>query len=169
MEQIIGWEGLYEIHLTGTPDGQPGVWRCDSYKYLEQQVKKGYKAVMLNHNGHYEHCEIHRLVATHFIKPDNENRNTVDHMNGNKLDNRVQNLRWLTQAEQEINKPSTRGYDFDKSHNKYRARIYVNGKEIFLGYFNHPYDAYRAYRDARERYYPGIFTCLQEEIDEATG
>lgn len=164
---IIGYDGKYEIHLTGTPDGQPGIWRCDKGRYKTQSINTstGRKFIWLSKNNIGNCITVHQLLAEHFIIPPDDKYRTVDHINGDYKDNRIQNLRWLTPAEQEINKPGNLGYSWSSDHNKYRARIKVNGKEIHLGYFDHPYKAHLAYKAACELYYPGIRTCLREEID----
>lgn len=60
--------------------------------------KNGYKHVDLQHNGYKRKYAIHRLLALHFL-PNPENKRTVNHIDGNKLNNNLSNLEWATDAE----------------------------------------------------------------------
>ena len=60
--------------------------------------KYGYIAVHLCNNGKETSCLVHRLVALAFI-PNPENKPQVNHINGRKSDNRLENLEWVTRCE----------------------------------------------------------------------
>lgn len=62
---------------------------------------KGYKSVVLVKNKVKRTTRLHRIVALTFI-PNPENKPCVNHKNGIKTDNRVDNLEWVTYSENEI-------------------------------------------------------------------
>jgi hypothetical protein len=104
----------------------------------------------------YECIFLHRFLCG--IKY--RDKEIVDHINGNTLDNRKCNLRICTNAENlrnqkrsKRNKTGYKGVSFDKNRKKYKACIRVNGIGIFLGRFNNPIVAYEAYCEASKKYH----------------
>lgn len=94
---------------------------------------------------------IHRLVATAFI-PNPHGLTIVDHIDGDKSNNDVSNLRWCTRQQNSMNmRPHRRslsrfkGVCFSKEKRRWQASIRLNGKSKFLGYFNDDETAARAY------------------------
>jgi len=91
----------------------------------------------------------------------------VDHRNGNTLDNRRENLRLATRAQNNCNRRKTRsktssrfiGVCFHKLHQRWCADIRHNGKKIWLGSFASEIDAARAYDEAVKKYH-GEFARL---------
>lgn len=65
-------------------------------------VRDGYLYVRLNKNQYYCHCKVHRLVAEAFI-PNPDNLPTIDHIDTNKRNNVVTNLRWVTLSDNCLN------------------------------------------------------------------
>lgn len=61
---------------------------------------RGYYQVRLSKNGNYYYKNLHRLLAEVFI-PNPNNLRTVNHINGNKLDNRLENLEWSDDCRQQ--------------------------------------------------------------------
>lgn len=117
-------------------------WSFNRYAYRGKKV-----------DGKQKNISMHRVVM------DVEKGQQVDHINGNKLDNRKANLRIATHSDNTHNKKKCRGGTpykgviFEKDRKKYRAAITLHRKIYYLGRFKSPEDAARAYnKKAKELY-----------------
>ena len=88
----------------------------------------------------------------------------IDHINSNKSDNRIENLRKANRSEngQNIKKAQLNNkigfLGVYKSKNKWRARIQVNCKKIHIGLFDTPEEAHQAYLAKKRELHPfGVF------------
>lgn len=97
MWKDIEFNTNYEVSDTGI------VRRKDNNNVLKGCITSGYRSVKLTfENSRQQRFYVHRLVAMHFIPNDNKNKILVNHKNGNKLDNRVENLEWVTPRENNL-------------------------------------------------------------------
>lgn len=96
-KDIKGYEGIYQVSNKGNVRG---VVRPGSSGQILTPIKSshGYYGVMLYNHRKYKHATIHRLVAEAFI-PNPEGKRTVNHMDGDKGNNAVSNLEWMTHGE----------------------------------------------------------------------
>ena len=93
MKDVVGYEGLYAV----TEEGQ--VWSYKSKKFLSPADNgHGYLQVGLRKDGKTKMLRVHRLVAEAYI-PNPEGKKDVNHKDGNRGNNNINNLEWATRKE----------------------------------------------------------------------
>lgn len=109
MEQwkdIVGYEGYYEVSSLGRVRSKErilphnvndGIY-VKKPKILKTQVKKGYVFVTVSIDGVRKSLPVHRLVAKAFL-PNPENKPQVNHIDGDKTNNKLDNLEFATAKE----------------------------------------------------------------------
>lgn len=113
MKDVVGYEGLYAVTSCGK------VWSYKRQKFLVPSYNsKGYLMVNLYKDGKVKNHLIHRLVAIAYL-PNTDNLPQVDHIDGNKTHNYINNLQWIT------NRDNCR-----KSNNKPILQLSLDGEFI---------------------------------------
>lgn len=113
MEQwrdIKGYEGLYEVSSLGRVRSLPKRGGHKNPHVLSPNKCREYLFVTLCNNYKVKAKDIHRLVAEAFI-PNPENKPQVNHIDGNKENNRVKNLEWVTVSENNLHRYRALGYN----------------------------------------------------------
>ena len=160
---IQGYEGLYSITSFGR------VWSHRRYKgkrwygghFLRLMEKRGgYLGLSLHKNNKLENFRTYNLVAQAFI-PNPNNLPQVNHKDGNKQNNCVDNLEWCT-AQENANHALINGLKYKKQSKYYgitfhknlkqkkkpwEVQIWINGRKISLGYYKTELEAAKAYND----------------------
>lgn len=95
---VHGFEGKYEI----SDLGRIRSYATGKIKYLSSKrlTKDGYIHISLRKNMKAYEYRLNRLVAETFIGKPPKDKNTVNHINGIKTDNRACNLEWASMSEQ---------------------------------------------------------------------
>jgi len=112
----------------------------------------GYRVVSFVADGKERKLLAHRVLytLTHGSIPAGL---VIDHINGERADNRLCNLRVVTKQQNDQNRTRARGCDWYKPRGRWRARITVDGKEVRLGLFDSESAAHAAYLKAKALYH----------------
>jgi len=157
---VVGYEGLYKVSSHGH------ILKISNMTLLRLSPSKdsGYVAVALSKNNKSRSVMFHRVVAEAFL-PNPENKSDVNHMDGIRHNNVLDNLQWMTHAENIqysfnnlgrisnltgkrhvrrifLNKSSKyKGVQWNKADKRWRTMISFKNRQYFLGGFKNELEA----------------------------
>jgi len=137
---------LLAIQLGYTYDPENGEIKNKHGKVLKTKNKEGYLYVNVTQGTHLLQ---HQLGWYLFNK---EIVTQIDHINSVRDDNRISNLRSVTNQQNQFNR-DPKGYYWNKSTSKWKSGIRLNGKYIYLGLFDNEEDARQSYLKSKEIYH----------------
>jgi hypothetical protein len=132
------------------------------------RLNKGYEIINLCNGCKEKTLRVHRLVLEAFEgKSKDKNQIFVDHIDNDKTNNCLFNLRWVTNQQNQFNKSmqknntsGIRGISFNKQKNKYECYIITNKNKLHLGVFDSLEDAKLARKNkARELFGQYLNQC----------
>ena len=143
---IQDYENRYRIYKNG---------QVESCIFKKNKIMKptktdnGYLRIGLRKGGEKKKFLIHRLIGIHFI-PNPENKEQIDHIDGDRTNNSISNLRWVSNKENALNSKNwgkyKKGVYFNKPANKFLSRISINGKYKHLGYYETEDEAHEVFK-----------------------
>ena len=148
IKNILGSDFKYEEDKFYRLDKRNNKWSCCN------DIKPrstGYIQIIINNKMY----QLHRIIYKYFNDDwniiDNPRKNPVDHININKLDNRIENLRVATCSQNTRNQNkkkncSSKYRGVSLENNKWRAQISIDGKKKHLGSFDNEEEAAKAYK-----------------------
>lgn len=142
-KDIPGFDGLYQVSNLGRVKSLPKkIWNGKGYFISKEKLlkpntlAKGYFQVELKKNLNRCCFQVHRLVAMAFIQnPFPESYDQINHINGDKQDNRVENLEWSNNS---LNQKHAWATGLQRVSNKAgkprrRVRLYNSSESIVFG------------------------------------
>jgi hypothetical protein len=162
-KDVPNYEGLYQVSNLGNVKSLSRLKESGGNKVsVNERILKGrqsgykknmYLAVALCNNKHTKQYKIHVLVAMAFLNHTPCGfKLVVDHINDNKLDNRLENLQIVTQRENSYKtqgkwSSNYKGVSWCRIKKKWRSRIRILNKEVLIGYFTCELAASLAYQN----------------------
>ena len=155
-KDIKGYERMYQISNRG---------EVKSFKYNNPRILKprvnsgGYMYVNLCKDKKSTSKYIHRLVAKAFLQGWDRARD-VDHIDMDRLNNHVENLRMASRSQNHRNSVSQKGSSskyknvyWNKQNSKWRVMIWINGKNKHIGYFTNEEEAGRVADESAKTFF----------------
>tara|TARA_B110000090_G_C12973851_1_gene289998 strand:- start:14 stop:481 length:468 start_codon:yes stop_codon:yes gene_type:complete len=145
----MSYERISELFKYDAVNG--GVVRIDGKgRWHPKPDKAGYIIyAVLEDSAKYKE---HRLVYL-LNNPDMDQSLQIDHINSIRSDNRIDNLRTVTNQQNQFNRPDALGFFWTPSKQLWNAKIKVYYKSIHLGYYDNILDARAAYLRAKKKYH----------------
>ena len=122
-------------------------------KEMGSKTKRGYIHLGTRLNGKPIKLRAHHFVYYCYNGQDIPEGLFIDHINGIRDDNRITNLRVVTNQENHFNRTTTKGYYWSKHHQKYKTQIMIDGKSINLGSYETEEEARTAYLEAKKQHH----------------
>ena len=140
-------------------DGKVWMWRENKTKpsywfELKGTINKssGYRIVSIKNKLYLYHRVVYFIHNDDWDIHNSSTDNSIDHIDRDKLNNSIENLRVVTHSQNQWNRDG-KGYSFNKNAGKYVAKIRLNCKRKYLGSFENPEDARQAYLEAKKIYH----------------
>lgn len=169
-KDVPGYEGLYQVSNLGRVkslpryvNGRKPLVKPLSERILKPWLNRGYLLVRLCLNPKIrKSIGVHRLVASAFI-PNPNNYPEIDHIDGNPSNNIVDNLRWVTRQQNELN-PITRKRISNSKIGENNPVYGKRGKEI-----HNAKAVIRINWDGKEKYYESIADAARDNNIRESG
>lgn len=154
---VVGYEDLYMVSNLGNIKSKDRISNNRWGAYIKKADElifhkniEGYRKGGLTKDKICKNFSLHRLVAIAFI-PNSTSKEEVNHINGIRDDNRLENLEWCTKRENQCHSARNKncsskfiGVYFNKEKRRWVSGIQINKKRKSLGYFDTEEEAFKA-------------------------
>ena len=154
MIDVIYYNPKLRVYRNGTIERyfpQNHRWGNKGWNIIEKQLDPdGYTRIETDGRKY----KVHRLVAFCFLGLDIHNvSQQIDHINHQRSDNCVENLRIVTAQQNQWNRKDPKGCYYEKRKKKWHSYIVKDSKNIFLGLYDTEKEAHQAYINAKQKYH----------------